>query len=460
MLGLAELHRGLDPHVLVRDRREAPAVAGDRVRGAAGDLQRRLHHRGVADRPHHVRGVDPGAVDLEPPVLAGGDGGRGDHPHVPDLDHLRTGVAQLLDDAQQGGGAHAPLRIGDRDDDAAAMGRCGPGEDLEVLQAVLRGVLRRDVVLLAGAQRLQRALELRVLDLEVRAVPAGLVQQPHQLLLAGALERVLAAAHLGGDRQAQQQAQQPHDHLGERGLRPQGVAQAPPDQPLLLRRGGGTGAVAHDRKSRRLIAAALEKMRIPRTTITAVESWEPTPSWSPRNTRKAAISTLNRNEVMNTCESKAPSRLARRPPARGSSAATTAMGRYGGSSAGTSGWTTTPSTRPSTRPLTAITGSPPRRPGPRRSAAWPAAGTARRRTPLDRAGTESSSACSQERRMPKRVEISRRSSPDSDSSNAACSVPGAPSAVIRYGGDSGRKSTSTAEPAVRIAVVGPMRWPF
>src|SRR5699024_6487534 len=86
--------------------------------------------------------------------------------------------------------------------------------------------------------------------------------------------------------------------------------------------------------------------------------------------------------------------------------------------------------------------------------------SASRRVPLDRAGTESSSACSQERRMPKRVEISRRYSPDSDSSNAACSVSGSPSAVIRYGGDSGRKSTSTAEPAVRIAVVGPTRWPL
>src|SRR5699024_10561117 len=292
---------------------------------------------------------------------------------------LRPGVAQLLDDAQQGGSAHALLRIGDRDDDAAAVGRCGPGEDLEILQPVLCGVLRRDIVLLPGAQRLQRALELRVLDLEVRAVPTGLVQQPHQLLLTGALERVLAAAHLGGDRQAQQQAQQAHDHLRERGLRTQGVAQAPPHQPLLRRRGGCAGAVAHDRKSRRLIAAALEKMRMPSTTITAVESWEPTPSWSPRNTRKAAISTLNRNEVMNTCESKAPSRLARRPPARVSSAATTAMGRYGCSSAGTSGWTTTPSTRPSTRPMTAITGSPPRCRARRRSTMCPAAGSARSR---------------------------------------------------------------------------------
>src|SRR5699024_658459 len=250
-------------------------------------------------------------------------------------------------------------------------------EDLEVLQAVLRGVLRRDVVLLAGAQRLQRALELRVLDLEVRAVPAGLVQQPHQLLLAGALERVLAAAHLGGDRQAQQQAQQPHDHLGERALRPQGVAQAPPDQPLLLRRGGGAGALAHDRKSRRLVAAALEKTRMPSTTHTAVERWEPTPSWPPRSTRKAASSTLSRIEVMNTCESKAPSRLARRPPARVSRAATTAMGRYGCRSAGTSGWTTTPSTRPSARPMMAITGSPPRCRARRRSTMCPAARAAR-----------------------------------------------------------------------------------
>ena len=32
------------------------------------------------------------------------------------------------------------------------------------------------------------------------------------------------------------------------------------------------------------IAATLEKIRIPRTTMTPVDSWPPTPSWSPRKT--------------------------------------------------------------------------------------------------------------------------------------------------------------------------------
>src|SRR5690625_6110958 len=74
-----------------------------------------------------------------------------------------------------------------------------------------------------------------------------------------------------------------------------------------LFRSGGAGALLHDRSSLRRIAAALEKMRMPSTTITAVDSCAPTPSWSPRNTRKEASSTLNRNEVMNTWESKARS---------------------------------------------------------------------------------------------------------------------------------------------------------
>ena len=41
---------------------------------------------------------------------------------------------------------------------------------------------------------------------------------------------------------------------------------------------------------------------------TAVVIWLPTPSWSPRNTRNAAMSTLNRKDTTNTRSSKIPSR--------------------------------------------------------------------------------------------------------------------------------------------------------
>ena len=90
-------------------------------------------------------------------------------------------------------------------------------------------------------------------------MPPRFVQQPHQLLLGGALKRVIALPDLGHDRQPQQQAQQAHDRLREGRLRAQGLAQPPPDLLLLLGGAGDAGAVAHDRKSRRLIAAALEK---------------------------------------------------------------------------------------------------------------------------------------------------------------------------------------------------------
>src|SRR5690625_5183810 len=223
---------------------------------------------------------------------------------------------------------HRSCGVGDRDAHPSPLSRRGPGEDLKIGQALLRSVLRRDVILVPGLQGLQGPVQFRVLRLEVGHVPTRFIQQPHQLLLRGALEGVLVVlAHLHHDRQPQQQAQQPHDQLGERGPRSQRGDQPGPVAALLLGGVGGAGALLHDRSSLRRIAAALEKMRMPSTTITAVDSCAPTPSWSPRNTRKEASSTLNRNEVMNTWESKAPSRVARRPPARVSRAATTAIGR-------------------------------------------------------------------------------------------------------------------------------------
>src|SRR4051812_1541652 len=86
-------------------------------------------------------------------------------------------------------------------------------------------------------------------------------------------------------------------------------------------------AVAHARKTCRRMAAALPKMRMPSTTTTAVDSWAPTPSWSPRKTMSAATTTFDTNEMTNTLASKIPSSRARSPPKTASRAATTAMGR-------------------------------------------------------------------------------------------------------------------------------------
>ncbi len=51
----------------------------------------------------------------------------------------------------------------------------------------------------------------------------------------------------------------------------------------------------------------------------------------------AAITTLLKNETTKTLSSKIPSRNARSAPNTASSAATTAIGRYGSSPSGTSG---------------------------------------------------------------------------------------------------------------------------
>src|ERR1700694_2234448 len=61
-----------------------------------------------------------------------------------------------------------------------------------------------------------------------------------------------------------------------------------------------------------------------------------------------ATSTLNTNDTTNTFESKIRSRYARSPPNTASSAATTAIGRYGCMASGTPGWNTRPNTMPMT----------------------------------------------------------------------------------------------------------------
>ena len=85
---------------------------------------------------------------------------------------------------------------------------------------------------------------------------------------------------------------------------------------------------------------------------------------------------------------------------------------------------------------------------------------ASRRLPIARAGTVSSSPVVQEARMPKRLERSERYSPPSPASTPSRSACGSPRAVTSYGGESGRKSTRTADPAVRMALVALRRCPL
>src|SRR3954464_9810818 len=73
----------------------------------------------------------------------------------------------------------------------------------------------------------------------------------------------------------------------------------------------------------------------------------------------AATTMLDRNDTVKTRSSKIQSSTARSPPKTASSAATTAIGRYGCSHTGTVGSSTSPTMTPTSRPIAAITGRPP-----------------------------------------------------------------------------------------------------
>ena len=75
--------------------------------------------------------------------------------------------------------------------------------------------------------------------------------------------------------------------------------------------------------------AVLEKMRMPRTTTTAVVMAEPTPSCVPRKTSRHATTTFQKKEVTKTRSAKRPSSHARPAPKSASRPATTATGRKG-----------------------------------------------------------------------------------------------------------------------------------
>src|SRR5699024_37966 len=182
-------------------------------------------------------------------------------------------------------------------------------------------------------------------------------------------------ADLGDDAQPEQHTHQPDQQLCAHRATPAGALSRTGPAGRLAVMAGRAGALRclgclagtavlsrHALKTCRRMEAALEKIRMPSTTTTAVLSWDPTPSWSPRNTSRAAITTLNRKEVTNTRSSKTPSSRARTAPKRASSAATTAIGRYGCSSTGTEGCRMRPSTTPTSRPATAIIAPSLRRP--------------------------------------------------------------------------------------------------
>src|ERR671933_274442 len=383
---------------------DAAALPADPVDDAAGDVHRRLQVLRRADDPDLVGAVDLDAVDAQ---CAGLAGDRRRHPDADavDLHGLRAGAAQLLDGVEQVGDPHLALRVADVHDQPRALRGDGAVEDAEGLGALLRllqGGLGLAVVVGELSQR--RAL---VGDLLAQPVLTGVevVEDADEVLLAEGRVVLPRArgAHLDGEGEAEQQGEDPDERRGRRvppaprsagarlrrrrgglrrlrgplahvrggrrgvlggGAHVGGVVVAavrdgvqvggvvPRVDVVVLRPPAGVGArlVAHARNTCRRMAAALPKMRMPRTTTTAVDSCAPTPSWSPRKTISAATTTLETKEMTKTFASKMRSSRARKPPTTASRAATTAIGRYGGSHSGTVGSKTRPRTTPTARP--------------------------------------------------------------------------------------------------------------
>ena len=147
----------------------------------------------------------------------------------------------------------------------------------------------------------QRGLAAGVLGLELvagllEAVPLAAralggagegVEDLDEVLLAqpgvGVVLLGVADLHDGGE--AEHREQDGDDDLGARAVA-QGGRQALAARVLVLAglgraRGAGSSAAQAWKRWRRM-AATLEKIRMPRTTTTPVESWLPTPSLSPR----------------------------------------------------------------------------------------------------------------------------------------------------------------------------------
>src|SRR5690606_24490514 len=271
-----------------------------------GDVQSGGHGVGVADGQEPVRGGEDPLVAHD--AAAGVDEvGVDSGAHVVALDDLRARVAELLQGVQEVDRPHAAAGVVDHHLDAGALGGQGAGE-----QAVGGGALAG---LLQGGPALGVAFQLRlgVLQLaDVAPQPLGALaqigQDPDELVLPGGGERGVPVERpdLDDDGEAEQEAQQTHGELPAPASRSQQREEPPQARgllpgPVAVRAGGPVPALvqgpvpvrvlggAHAPNSFRRMPATLAKIRMPRTTTTPVDSWEPTPSWSPRSTISAAM---------------------------------------------------------------------------------------------------------------------------------------------------------------------------
>jgi len=176
--------------------RPSPRVRAPRT------TRRELERRGDLDAVHDVAGTRPGHVR-----------GRRQS-HVVDGDRLGPGVAELLDHRDEGLRAERAGRVRHRDGHARTAGRDGAGEDA-LGDRELGGGGRRDLPGVRGAlQLVELSLQAVALVGELEVATVEIVQEPDEVVLTQARERVLlVVAHLGDQGDAEQRAERGDEDL-------------------------------------------------------------------------------------------------------------------------------------------------------------------------------------------------------------------------------------------------------
>ena len=198
--------------------------------------------------------------------------------------------------------------------------------------------------------------------------------------------------------------------------------------------------LGHARKTRRRIAAALVKIRMPSTTTTPVDSCPPTPSWSPRKTTSAGDEDVaherhDEDPVVEDPVELGPDRAEHRVERGDDGDRQVGLQRRRARSARAPAR----ARRPTTRARAGITSVPP---------------AGRRGAQVGGAGRRAASAASARRDVEPEAVQRRRRWPAAGRSGRRRSRPPArsasPTARTTYGGLSGRQSTRIASPALRI----------
>ena len=182
----------------------------------------------------------------------------------------------------------SPLGLGDGDPDAGAGHRDQAGQDVEGVGASCAWA---SAACAAGVDSRSSRVRLEPVDLGLGALGGAgeAVEDVDQVLLAqpgvGVVD--LVGPHLGDRGEAHDGEQDRHHDLGARRAlqrRQQALRGrwASAGRPPVLGSGCRSARRAQAWNRCLRIAATLEKIRIPRTTMTPVESWPPTPSLSPR----------------------------------------------------------------------------------------------------------------------------------------------------------------------------------